>query len=443
MCAQILFMVYVYTILFILRSNMIKYVFEPPVFFLGFSLSYEFLKFPYYFGYKRPEVFAESLTLFNSYYKVADYHTTSTFLLLFQLVCIGTLLFAYASVNKRKISAFNQQLVVLKDRKIILFIVAGIIVGYIGLYFVSGGNILFLLTRRAGNAEAWSVLKSNYLVSLLSSCMLFSIPILIGIRIFSNRPWKKLFFLYVPVLVLYYLITGARGNIVYSILAMTVLLVCRGSVSVTRSALIGLMMIILFGALGFLRRSMSDTSSLFTNLQSRSEVESEWYFEITNYQLQLRDEMVFANLNRVGQLWGETYLNIVFFAVPRSIAGDLKPQFIDEVVSKKFWNRDDIGLPLNAMGEAYLNFGVGGIFVFLFMGRFMGFITNLALSRPSILFKCIVTVACFFCQTWESSYLVYTIQFLFISYWPLTSLKEHIRIPNVFQKQEGNLSFVA
>jgi hypothetical protein len=133
--------------------------------------------------------------------------------------------------------------------------------------------------------------------------------------------------------------------------------------------------------------------------------------------------MVFANANRAGYLFGKTYLNLIFFPIPRSFLADLKPNFVDSEVANNFWRRDDVGLPLNSMIESYYNFGFFGIIVFALMGLIMSKITFFILNNKSIILTCFAIVLLFYCQTWSTTYLVYVFQYLIVIYLPLIFLK--------------------
>lgn len=183
--------------------------------------------------------------------------------------------------------------------------------------------------------------------------------------------------------------------------------------------------VILFSFLGLIRRSFTDTKNIFENIQSRTQVEDEWYYELSGYQLQLRDEMVFANADRAGFLLGDSYLNLVFFLVPRSIMGDSKPPFIDFQVCTKFWGRDDIGLPLNAMGEAYFNFGYFGILVFVLIGFIMAKITLWFSNNHSAVIKYVGVVLLFYSETWCTTYLVYALLSCIVLSLALRFIKEN------------------
>lgn len=169
---------------------------------------------------------------------------------------------------------------------------------------------------------------------------------------------------------------------------------------------------------------MNDTNHIVSNIKSRTEIENKWYTELSTYQLQFRDETVFATIDRVGLSMGETYLNLITFPFPRSIMGDLKPRFLDLIVEKEYFKRDNIGLPLTCMSESFLNFGYLGCIVFLFWGILMGKISNYLLTKGS-LFSIIFSLAAFvFIQTWTTTYIVYFLQFSVLASIALMKVKQ-------------------
>jgi oligosaccharide repeat unit polymerase len=419
---EILFIIYVLSIIQILKSKIFKYIFEPPVFFLFFAFIYEFLKFPYYFKFSSTASLVKASNLITPKYTIDDYYENSSYMLIYQSICLFVLLFFYINSSKFK-SRFNYKNIKIVEIEKILIVLSAffLLSGFIGLYSITGGNIFLLLTRRAGSSDASDILGSNYLVSFSSIFVLITMPIIIGFRFHMNKIWNKLLIIYIPGIFLSYITTGGRGFLLYSIISLIIIISGKISIKINFSKLfiIGSSAILLFSSLGLIRRSFSDTTNILENLKSRTDTESQWYYELTGYQLQFRDEMVFANANRVGYLHGKTYLNLIFFPIPRSFIGDLKPNFVDSEVANNFWRRDDVGLPLNSMIESYYNFGFFGIIVFVLIGLIMSKITYFILNNKSIILTCFAIVLLLYSQTWSTTYLVYVFQYLFVLYLPL------------------------
>lgn len=419
---QILFISYSLLILLILQSGLFKYIFEPPIFFLIFSFIYEFLKFPYYFQFDIPERLINS-DLKSNKYEISDYYGNSALLLAYQIICITGLLVGYIIIKKKE---FIPPEFIIKQKDYHLIVIASLflISAAIGLYSITGGNFLLLLTRRAGNTDATEILQSNYLVAFSAYVSLITLSIVISIRIFQGTKWKSLLFLYLCNALLSYLISGSRGAIIYSIFAILLIASSnqRIKLSITKIVIAASVVLLLFSFLGLVRRSMSDTNNIISNFEERLDTEDKWYTEITGYQLQLRDEMVFNNAHKAGFIHGVTYLNLIFSTVPRSIAGELKPEFVDKLVGVNFYNRDDVGLPLNAMGEAYYNFSYFGVLLFVLLGSIMAKLRNKIVTAPitTILISCILLI---FAQTWSTTYLVYVVQYLLVMFIPLFYLK--------------------
>jgi len=433
---EIAFVAYCLYILAILRSGIFKHIYEPPVFFLLFSFIYEVLKFPYYFKYSPVSSIVKASGLFRPIFPISDYYGNSALLLLYQVICLTVLIYVYQLIKKQakpiKIKATPEHVYISREGTITVICIFFLVVGFIGLYSITGGNLLFLLTRRAGNEEAGKILKDNPLVSFSASFVLILIPILIGFKSISNKSWKPLIAIYIPAMVLSYIVSGGRGPMIYSIASVFIILSSQKdfSFSIVKLSVIGGVIILLFSFLGLVRRSFTDTTNIFENFQSRTEVEDQWYYELSGYQLQFRDEMVFANADRAGYLLGNSYLNLLFFPIPRSVLGDSKPQFIDFEVCTKFWGRDDVGLPLNAMGEAYFNFGWFGILVFVILGFIMAKITLVLSGSRSIVVKYAGVVLLFYAETWCTTYLVYMLMFAIVILIAIPWVKESFLIPN-------------
>jgi oligosaccharide repeat unit polymerase len=424
--SELCFVAYLLYILSILRSKIFKHIYEPPIFFLFFSFIYEFLKFPYYFKYTTVNAINAASELGTPRYKVPDYFSNSALLLLYQIICITVLMYVYQLLKKPAKPKPYKPVTILGENYLLGVCILFLIAGAIGLYQITGGNLLFLLTRRAGNEEAGKILKDNFFVAFSPIFVLICVPILIGIKVFSQKPWKRLLIIYIPAMVLEYIVSGGRGFIIYSIATTFIIISSQKgfSFSVVRLSLIGGTVVLLFSFLGLIRRSFTDTKNILDNLKSRSEVEDQWYYEITSYQLQLRDEMVFANASRFGFVLGGTYSNLIFFMFPRSVIGDSKPEFLDLQVSEDFWNRNDLGLPLNAMGESYFNFSYFGILVFVLLGALMARLYSWLSNSRYIFVKIVGIVLLFYAQTWASTFVLYSIEFLIVMYFPLKAVKE-------------------
>lgn len=434
---EIAYVCYCLYLLAILRSGILKYIYEPPVFFLLFSFIYEVLKFPYYFKYSSVESIVSAAELGRPIFPIPDYYGNSALLLLYQIICITVLMYVYQLIKKKqkKTTALidtTQQVQITREGNITIICVFFFLFGAIGLYLVTGGNLLFLLTRRAGNEEAGKILKDNPMVSFSAVFVLVIIPILIGLKSISNKRWNHLLIIYVPAMILDYIISGGRGFIIYSIASVFIILSAKKdfSFNVIKLAVIACAVVILFSFLGLLRRSFTDTKNILENIQSRTEVEDEWYYELSGYQLQFRDEMAFASADKAGFLLGNSYLNPMFFLIPRSVMGDAKPEFIDFQVGTKFWGRDDVGLPLNAMGEAYFNFGYFGVLVFVVLGFIMARITLWFSNSPSVVIKYAGVVLLFYSETWCTTYLVYALLSTIVVVFSLRFVRESFVVQN-------------
>ena len=414
--SETLFVIYINLIFLVLSSSIFNYLYEPPVFFLIFAFIYEFLKFPFYFGFSSPENFVSFSGLLNSKHRVADYYGSAALMLIYEIICIATLLIAYLLVRKniKKID-FNLPIYKFKNAGSIIFVV--ILLGTFSalyLYKVTGGNFLYLLSRRSGNSDALKLLKDNFLLSLFSNLILVLIPLYLSTKLLDgSKNWKRVLWLYLPAIILSFLITGARGFTIYSIGTTLILIFSFKKIPIRVFLPFIPLLFIVFAVLGLLRRSSNTSKGNFSdNIQEQKTMNDSWYYELASYQLQLRDELVFSNLQSSDLLFGESYLNLVFFPIPHDWIGDNKPQFIDAYVAETFWGRTDIGLPLNSMTESYFNFRYFGILIFIIMGAIMASITNSLTRVGNLMRQSLVIILLVYAQTWSTTELVYIFQFL-------------------------------
>jgi len=422
--SEFLFCFYLIGIILILRSGVLKYIYEPPVFFIFFLFVYEFLKFPYYFGYDTAAHLVSSTGISATRKPMSDFYSTSVYLLLYQILCLAILFFTYFLIRKKAEVEFRPSAVeIKKENALFYFSLLLFLFAAVRVLMLTGGNFLFLLTRRSGNSEANDIVKDNYIVALSCATVLIAIPILAGIKAFAGKPWRSLLFLYIPNIILEYIITGNRGVALYSVLIFIIIVSLKRKFSIIKISFVGFAIIMAFSILGLVRRSSSNTDNIVQNIKEQSDVEDQWYYELTSYQVQLRDEAVYNATPITGILTGESYLNIIFFPLPSSMVGDLKPKFLDVIVADIFYNRNDVGLPLNAMGESYLNFGVFGCLVFIVIGSIMAGITNFLSAKGSIKFFCLSLVLCFYAQAWSTTYIVYVLQYTILLYVPIKLIK--------------------
>ena len=161
-------------------------------------------------------------------------------------------------------------------------------------------------------------------------------------------------------------------------------------------------------------RKVEDFNNI--ELYSNTNYGNEWYYNISKYQLQLRDEMVFSKTNFSNAILGKSYLNLFTFFIPRSVLGDYKPRFLDSYTSEEFWYIENIGLPLNIYGESYFNFYIFGFFIFIIIGAFAAKITNLITRYKNDYLVLIFIIIMTLLQFWSTTNFVYVLQLLFIFY---------------------------
>jgi oligosaccharide repeat unit polymerase len=330
----------------------------------------------------------------------------------------------------------------------IYFILILIVIGAISLYVNTRGNIFLYLARRSGNLEDTAYLEHiSYLYTLSTNLPLILIPIAVSLFIEMNKKWNKIIWLLLPCITLSYLMSGVRGNAIFSIISVVIVLFSLKEIkfNLLKASFLVVALVLAFGFFGTLRRSFLDTSNI--ELKSKINENKEWYYELSSYQLQLRDEMVMEYADKVGYLYGTSYLNILFFPIPKSIAGDLKPVFLDRTVAIEYWKMDWTALPLNAMIESYYNFGYGGIVVFFIFGYLMAIWTNNLVQKPSTLYISFSIVILIFIQAWSSTYIVYSSQYAIITIalfkiMKITKRKPLKPVVNPTQITNGNIAYI-
>ncbi|MFA0030469.1 hypothetical protein AB4348_17935 [Vibrio breoganii] len=203
-----------------------------------------------------------------------------------------------------------------------------------------------------------------------------------------------------------YLSTGSRGFLVYSILAnLLAYIYDTKKMPTIRVFIIGVIIISSFSILGALRRN-ADTMDL-SSIASSSESHS-----LSDYQGQMRDEVIFANLDEIGdEFYFKTIAMPVLSIVPRDLIGDLKPIMIDGLVARDIFGRYSVGFPVNISTEVLLNFGYCGLFyasiIIIFTLIFQSWCIRQNLIPIYISFMVLS-------QTFLSSKLVFSTQLLFI-----------------------------
>lgn len=262
----------------------------------------------------------------------------------------------------------------------------------------SKGDLLYFLTARAGNSDAQILKSSSYIFILMLMYCLCVSPYLIT---------KKIRFSKVVLLIsciFMYLYTGSRGFIIYALVS---LLFCKvyNEKKVPYFLLIGsvFLLLLMFSFMGVLRKESNEVNldSMLNNEKSLSSS------TLSSYQLQLRDELIFSNIDKLDDFKLKSVFSPILMLFPRAILGDLKPKMIDGVVAKKVWGRDDVGLPINLSTELILNFGYGG---FLYLLPLIGFLIKLQNISKNLNATELYISVMIISQTFLSSKLVYSFQ---------------------------------
>ena len=101
---QLYFFAFVLLFFKLLLSKKIKYIFEPPVFLISFTMIYEIIKFPYYLGFESPESLVSKSLLGIAKSSVDNYYITSIFILTYTIICTYIFLFSYRFIINHSLS---------------------------------------------------------------------------------------------------------------------------------------------------------------------------------------------------------------------------------------------------------------------------------------------------------------------------------------------------
>lgn len=372
-----------------------------PSFLITLAISmYELPKFPYYLDSNVVNL----LSLKSHIYSVSYFPDSSIYYLSYTLlVCVFLFIFEFLILRTKKNSQ-NISIVVNKALNEYLTKTVFLCLGISTLYFlfVSKSDYLFLLSSRGGNEQAEVIKKESYFFIVI---IIYSISILPGIIINKGRKYVSIFIFSSSLLYLY---TGSRGFVVYGILSCLISWIYTYRKVPYKFITISLVIISLsFSLLGIVRKSTEELS--LDNI--KEEISSQEVSAFSSYQLQMRDELIFYNIDKIDDFYLSSVFSPVLMLLPRSLIGDLKPNMIDGELATKVWGRDDIGLPINLSTELIINFGFFG-FLFLFpLIAFLLYLKDLSMRYGLIYFYISLMV---FSQTFLSSKLVYTIQIIVI-----------------------------
>ena len=364
-----------------------------PSFLICLAISlYEISKFTYYINYES----GHEISLSSYNYSVDDYFNASLYYLSYTLICmLSAFTFEYIirgysrGVSRIKRHDLKKTLHI----SVIIFFLTSLIYFFMS----SSGNIFFFLGARIGDNFVKEIRGDSYIFILFLIYCLFLSPYLI----FKKAKFAIVIFALSAIV--FFLYTGSRGFIVYTIFSILLCKIYRDrNIPYIKIFVLSLAILIFFSSLG-LARKLDDTKSFtdYVNIKNTA--------TFSSYQTQLRDELIFANLEKMDDFRLSSVFSPVFMLIPRSLLGELKPNMIDGELAKKVWGRGDLGLPINISTELILNFGFFG-FLYLF---FLILILN---KLKDILFRYdmpeVYLSLMAFSQTFLSSKLVYTLQLL-------------------------------
>jgi oligosaccharide repeat unit polymerase len=208
-------------------------------------------------------------------------------------------------------------------------------------------------------------------------------------------------------LVISFIVTGSRSGVIYQIVTLICLYIAREhkvpSVAIGLSALVA---VVVVGALGQLRRSSNYGSDL--NWEAVTEISAEGSLSAAAQEIKHRPSGSFMiigeAMDRVGPLWGRSYMGVLTFFVPRFVWPN-KPRgggaYANSLLlgngqlEKNISGGDGQSIPISWQSESYWNFHLVGLLLASFMaGGFYRIVANIFVKYRNVP---IVWVFYFFC----------------------------------------------
>lgn len=330
--------------------------------------------------------FTYEFTKLDIYPVKAPLSSASTSYLVHSIISILFLVFSYFIVGKKQLL-----LSILKPNDRRLNIIRFFIFFISIIFFLkwSGGNIFYFFLRRMGNQGAQDIVQENFLFVVMNIWVVYQ-----TIRSIIARNRFLDYVMLAVTLAYLFLFNGSRGFVFYSLIFLFWGLWNSKRVSVR---------VIVPIMLSFFIFGFSFLGELRSNVNKSKEVNS----GIAAYQAQLRDENTFFLWHSNNDaLLGYSYLNFVTFAIPRVILGDLKPVMLDGLIARRIFGRNDLGMPVHPVTEAYVNFGSFGVIIFILMGVALRLIDNSQVRQENLIYVFLVFIS----STLFSTYIIYALQ---------------------------------
>lgn len=394
----ILFYLILVSPIFLLILDKRSYFLSPGVLILIAFAVYELLKIPFYFNIE----IAKETALLSTNFIVTDFGKASFKYLSYTFIVVLSIIFFQFMSGQLLPFKVNEGLAsqkFLKYLRTISFLFVSIC--FVFIFFKSGSNFLFLLSARSGNEDALLVKSGSYIfILLLMLCLVLS-PLLIINKVKWSLP------IYVSSCILLFLYTGSRGFIFYSIISCLFAYSYKiGRFPYRLGFMIFTVLLISFSILGIFRSTSGLDVIDHDVIESKKETSS-----IFNYQLQLRDESIFSNIEEIDEFYLSSVFTPITMLLPRSILGELKPRMIDGEIATVLWGRDDLGMPVNLSTELYLNFGFFGFIFLLPLLLVLNIIFNYTKKKGLIPIYISIMIMS---QTFLSSKLVYAFQIIIL-----------------------------
>ncbi|WP_342597141.1 O-antigen polymerase [Cyanobacterium aponinum UTEX 3222] len=208
--------------------------------------------------------------------------------------------------------------------------------------------------------------------------------------LFRNKIIAKWYFWVMLLLscTLQFIIIGSRGGTVFPLVVLTISwILINKKIPIIRIIALGLTILVLIGLLGEIRKSSWSTTDGRADFSALMEFNISESLQTAQEDIQSRPNStlgIFGYVpNRVNHLWGETYVGVVTFFVPRFIWKD-KPRGVGAYAGAMIWGGRDnaknytaASIPASAVAEAYWNFSFPGVFIaFFIFGSYLRWLAN-------------------------------------------------------------------
>lgn len=170
-----------------------------------------------------------------------------------------------------------------------------------------------------------------------------------------------------------FFINGSRGAIVMSLVYFLVVWMMRHRrIPAFKTILVAISALIVMGVLGELREtaqhSQTFDTEVLTDFEATQMVERTFNEAAERAQVQGPKGVIGRVPDDVDLLYGESYIGVLFFFVPRAVWPD-KPRGVGAMHGQRIlgYDHEGTGVPVGDVAEAYWNFHIPGVIVIFFL----------------------------------------------------------------------------